>query len=60
MIRKTAIPALQVDGDAFSVVTEVRAGNFKILPGDEAKIGKAIEIVRDRVDLAAILDGLRT
>lgn len=60
MIRKTAIPALQVDGDAFSVVTEVRAGNFKILPSDEAKIGKAIEIVRDRVDLAAILDGLKT
>jgi BioD-like phosphotransacetylase family protein len=60
MIRRTVIPALHVDGDAYSVVAEVHAGNFKILPGDAAKIGRAVEIVRDRVDLDAMLDGLRT
>ncbi|HEV3025956.1 MAG TPA: AAA family ATPase [Planctomycetota bacterium] len=60
MIRRTVIPALHVDGDAYSVVAEVHAGNFKILPSDAVKIGRAVEIVRDRVDLDAMLDGLRT
>jgi hypothetical protein len=59
MLRRTSIPALHVDGDAFSVVAETRAGNFKILPGDAEKIGRAMDIVRERVDVAAILDGLR-
>jgi BioD-like phosphotransacetylase family protein len=60
MIRRTTIPALHVDGDAYSVVAEVHAGNFKILPSDAVKIGRAVEVVQDRVDLNAILDGLRT
>lgn len=60
MIRRTTIPALHVDADAYSVVAEVHAGNFKILPGDAVKIGRAVEIVQDRVDLDAILNGLKT
>ncbi|MBV8881033.1 MAG: AAA family ATPase [Planctomycetaceae bacterium] len=59
MIRRTAIPVLQVEQDAYSVVAEVHAGNFKILPGDTAKIDRAMKIVQDRVDLGALLDGLR-
>jgi len=59
MLRRTAIPALHVDADAYSVVAEVHAGNFKILPGDAVKIGRAVEVVRDRVDLNALLDGLK-
>ena len=59
MVRRTAIPVLQVDVDASSVVAEVHAGNFKILPGDAAKIGRAVEVVQERVDVAALLDGLK-
>jgi hypothetical protein len=59
MIKRTLIPALHVDADAFSVVAELRAGNFKILPGDAAKISRAQEIVQDRLDLNALLDGLK-
>jgi len=60
MIRRTALSVLHVDADAFSVASEVQAGNFKILPGDAPKIQRAIEIVRDRVDLDAMLAGLKT
>ncbi|HZE95488.1 MAG TPA: AAA family ATPase [Planctomycetota bacterium] len=60
MIRRTAIPVLHVDADAYSVVAEVHAGNFKILPGDAVKIGRAVEIVQERIDLDALLNGLRT
>jgi len=59
MIKRTSIPALHVDADAFSVVSELRAGNFKILPGDAAKINRAVEIVQERIDLNALLDGLK-
>ncbi len=59
MIRRTAITALHVEADAYSVVAEVHAGNFKMLPGDAVRIGRAIEVVRERVDVAAILEGLR-
>jgi BioD-like phosphotransacetylase family protein len=60
MIRRTTLSVLHVDADAFSVASEVQAGNFKILPGDAPKIQRAIEIVRDRVDLDAMLAGLKT
>lgn len=58
MLRRTAIPVLQVDVEATAVVAELHAKNFKILPGDAAKIGRALEVVRERVDLQALLDGL--
>lgn len=58
MIRRTAIPVLQVEADAAPVLAEIHAGNFKILPGDSAKIGRAVEIVRERVDVEGILAGL--
>ena len=60
MIRRTTLPVLHVDADAFSVAAEVQAGNFKILPGDDAKIKRAVEIVQDRVDLDGLLAGLKT
>jgi BioD-like phosphotransacetylase family protein len=60
MIRRTTLPTLHVDADAFTVASEVKAGNFKILPGDAPKIHRAIEIVRERVDLDALMAGLKT
>jgi BioD-like phosphotransacetylase family protein len=60
MIKRTSLPVLHVDADAYSVVSELRAGNFKILPGDSAKIQRAMEIVQERVDLDAMLAGLKS
>ncbi len=59
MIRRTSIPVLLVEPDAFAVVSEVHAGNFKILPGDGVKIQRAVEIVRERVDLDQLLQSLQ-
>jgi BioD-like phosphotransacetylase family protein len=58
MIRRTSIPLLHVEPDAFSVVAEMHAANFKILPGDETKIQRAIEIVQERIDLNVLLESL--
>jgi BioD-like phosphotransacetylase family protein len=58
MIRRTTIPVLQVEPDAYSVVSELHASNFKILPSDGDKIRKAIQVVQERVDLEAALAGL--
>src|SRR5262249_23497462 len=58
MLRRTAIPVLQVEHDAFTVVSEVHAGNFKILPQDTTKIQRAIEAVRERIDLDLVLQTL--
>lgn len=58
MIRRTSIPVLQVEPDAYTVVSEVHAANFKILPQDGAKIQRAVEIVRERVDLGQLLQCL--
>jgi BioD-like phosphotransacetylase family protein len=58
MIRRTAIPVLHVEPDAFSVVAEVHAANFKILPEDETKIRRAVETVEERIDLKMLLDSL--
>jgi len=60
MIRRTSLPVLHVDADAYSVVAEVHAGNFKILPGDAVKIRRAVEVVQERVDLDAMLAGLKS
>jgi len=59
MIRRTSIPVLHVEPVAYSIVSEVHAANFKILPEDTAKIQRAIEIVRDRVDLDLLLQCLQ-
>jgi BioD-like phosphotransacetylase family protein len=59
MIRRTSIPVLHVEPDAYSIVSEVHAANFKILPEDTAKIQRAVEIVRDRVDLNLLLQSLQ-
>src|SRR5262245_16511063 len=58
MIRRTSIPVLQVEPDAYAVLAEVHAANFKILPQDDAKIRKAIDVVRERVDLNGVLHAL--
>jgi BioD-like phosphotransacetylase family protein len=58
MIRRTSIPVLHVEPDAYAVVAEVHGGNFKILPEDSAKIQRAIEIVQERVDLDLLLQSL--
>jgi BioD-like phosphotransacetylase family protein len=60
MIRRTPLPVLHVDADAASVATGLCAGNFKILPGDAVKIQRAMEIVQERVDLDAMLAGLKS
>src|SRR5262249_39197048 len=50
MIKRTTIPVLQVDQDPFTVLSEVHASNFKILPSDTEKIRKAMEIVQNHVN----------
>lgn len=59
LIRRTSIPVLHVDLDAYSVVSEVNAGNFKILPEDGAKVRRAVDIVQERVDLNLLLQSLQ-
>lgn len=59
MIRRTTIPALHVDPDLFSVMADVHAAHFKILPTDTERIGRAIKLVQERVDLAATVQGLQ-
>jgi BioD-like phosphotransacetylase family protein len=58
MIRRTTIPVLHVEPDAYAVLAEVHAANFKILPQDDAKIRRAIEIVQERVDVNQVLQAL--
>jgi BioD-like phosphotransacetylase family protein len=59
MIKRTTIPVLQVDQDPYTVLAEVHASNFKILPSDGEKIQKAIDVVQNHVHLDATLEGLQ-
>jgi BioD-like phosphotransacetylase family protein len=59
MIRRTSIPTLQVEPDIYTVVSEMHAGNFKILPGDAERISRAVETVRRNVDFDLLLESLR-
>lgn len=59
MVRRTSIPVLHVEPDATTVLAEVHAANFKILPQDEAKIRRAIEVVQERIDVNQILQALQ-
>ena len=58
MIRRTSIPVLHVEVDAYTVVAEVHAANFKILPEDSTKIQRAIDLVQERIDLNLLLQSL--
>ncbi len=58
MLRRTTIPALQVELDAYTVISQVHASNFKISPADTHKIELAVDLVRRHVDVDAILQGL--
>jgi hypothetical protein len=60
MLKRTTIPVLHVEPDAPTVLSEVHAANFKILPSDAEKIQKAVEVVQNHVDLDATLEGLRS
>jgi len=60
MIRRTTIPVLHVEQDAYSILAEIHAGNFKILPEDWSKIQRAVQIVKDRVDVDRLLQALQT
>jgi len=57
-IRRTTLPVLHVEPDAYAVLAEVHAANFKILPQDEEKIHRGMEIVRERIDVTQILEAL--
>ncbi len=59
MLKRTTIPVLHVESDAYAVVAEVHASNFKILPADGERIRKAIEVVQNHVNLDATLSGLQ-
>ena len=59
MIRRTTIPVLHVEQDAYTVLAEVHAANFKILPEDWGKIQRAVQIVQDRVDVPQLLEALQ-
>lgn len=59
MIKRTTIPVLHVEQDAYSVVSEVHSTDFKILPTDTDRINKAIELVEARVDLDLCLQELQ-
>jgi BioD-like phosphotransacetylase family protein len=59
MIKRTTIPVLHVEHDPFTVLSEVHASNFKILPSDSEKIRKAIDVVQRHIDLDATLQALQ-
>jgi hypothetical protein len=59
MLKRTTIPVLHVESDAYTVVADVHASNFKILPTDEEKIRKAIEVVQNHIHLDVALAGLQ-
>lgn len=58
MLKRTTIPVLHVDQDVYTVVSEVHAANFKILPTDQDRIARAIDVVQSRVDFDALLQAL--
>ncbi len=58
MIRRTTIPVLQVEPDAYTVVADVHAADFKILPTDGERIARAIETVQNHVNPDLCLQGL--
>lgn len=59
MIKRTTIPTLQVDVDPYTVVHEMHAGDFKILPTDEDRINRAVAAVGGNVDVDLLLDCLK-
>ena len=58
MVKRTTIPVLQVEQDVFTVASEIHAQNFKILPGDEERVARAVDLVQKNVDLDLLLEGL--
>jgi dethiobiotin synthase len=58
MIKRTSIPVLHVEPDAYTVVSQVHASNFKMSPSDTSKIETATDLVRKHVDIDALLQGL--
>jgi BioD-like phosphotransacetylase family protein len=58
MIKRTTIPVLQVEQDEYSVLAEVHASNFKIMPTDTERIRKAIEVVQTHLHLDQVRAGL--
>jgi len=60
MIKRTTIPTMQVDQDVFTVASQIHSEDFKILPGDAERIGRAAELVEKSVDLNELLAGLAT
>ncbi len=58
MIRRTTIPVIQVEPDAYTVVSQVHASDFKVSPSDARKIERVVDLVRRHVDVDAVLQGL--
>jgi BioD-like phosphotransacetylase family protein len=59
MIKRTTIPTLHIEADAYTAVSEMHAGDFKILPTDEDRIARAVDVVRKNVDVDRLLDCLK-
>jgi BioD-like phosphotransacetylase family protein len=59
MIRRTTIPVLHVEPDAYTVISQVHAANFKMSPTDTEKVAKSNDLVRKQVDIEAIVRGLQ-
>ena len=58
-VSKMVPGVVHVEIDAYSVVSEMHAGDFKILPTDADRIERAVAAVGANVDLDRLLDGLR-
>ncbi len=58
MLVRSGIPVMLAKMDTYSVVAKVRDLTIKIRPHDTAKIRTVVKLIRDHVDLDAILRGI--
>jgi BioD-like phosphotransacetylase family protein len=58
LLLKSNIPVLLTDEDTFSVTSKMKDLHFKIRADDHGKIARTYELLKDNVNIDAILQGL--
>jgi BioD-like phosphotransacetylase family protein len=59
MLRQTSIPVVETDEESFVVTTKINNMTVKTQPGDADKIPIIESLIRENIDLPALLEKLR-
>jgi BioD-like phosphotransacetylase family protein len=58
-IRDSHLPCMLMDGDTYSVATELRNRIYKITPDDKERIDWAVRLMSDHIDMERIITALQ-